>query len=115
LVSNEGKILTSAINSNSTHKTHHAEINLIRDYCARNQKKLPVGARIYTTLKPCKMCAGMIWEHAEDLKKIAVYFFENDLGSFARSTVLNPGSFERNRATLDPLLRKIQLEWQIGI
>lgn len=98
LVSPDGKILEAALNANAANRTLHAEINLIQAYYRKNQAPLPRGSKIYTTLKPCKMCAGMIWTAAEDFRAIEVVYGEFDPGPNARVTILDPGSPERRRA-----------------
>jgi tRNA(Arg) A34 adenosine deaminase TadA len=113
LVSGTHQILAWATNNSSKNKTLHAELNLIRSFQSKIGGQLPRDSRIYTTLKPCKMCAGMIWTAAEDIRSITVYFLEDDSGPYAKFTVLNPGTHERLRATSDFELRKLQLEIQV--
>ncbi|MEO7164041.1 MAG: Bd3614 family nucleic acid deaminase [Bdellovibrionia bacterium] len=115
LVSETHQVLAWGTNSNSKNKTLHAEINLVQSFQSKMGGKLPRGSRIYTTLKPCKMCAGMIWTAAEDIRSITVYFLEDDPGPFAKLTVLNPGTHERLRASSDLKLRQLQMEVQIDI
>lgn len=115
LVAEDNQLLAWATNTNSSNKTLHAEVNLIRNFQLKNGGKLPRNSKIYTTLKPCKMCAGMIWTAAEDIQNTVVYFAEDDPGPLAKFTVLNPGTHERIRATEDPLLRVLQLERLCGL
>ena len=89
LVSSENKILCASWNTNSENKTLHAEVNLIQSYCSGTGNKILAGTRIFTSLKPCIMCAGMIWDTAESPDKISVCYFEHDNGRFARETILN--------------------------
>jgi len=110
LVSATHQILAIATNTHAKNKTLHAEINLIQSFQSKQGGKLPPGSRIYTTLKPCKMCAGMIWTAAEDIRSLRVYFSEDDPGPSAKFTVLGPGTHERLRATSDPALRLLHLE-----
>ncbi len=98
LVSPEGELLAQAVNTSATNRTHHAEVNLVQAFCQSTGKALPKGSRIYTTLKPCKMCAGMIWSSVEDPSDFTVYFFENDPGPHAQKTVFTRESFESRRA-----------------
>ena len=98
LVSRDGKLLGNAINRNSSNRTLHAEINLVQSFYARTGTALPRGCRIYSTLKPCKMCAGMIWHSSEETQIIYDQF---DPGPSGRSTILDPDSFERKRACND--------------
>ena len=98
LVSAQGSLLGWAVNSSVQDKTRHAEVNLIQAYCRKNGTPLPAGARVLTTLKSCKMCAGMIWSAASDPSSLRVLYAQDDPGPYARSTVLTPDSFERRRA-----------------
>ncbi len=101
LVSSDNQLLAWGVNTNSRNKTLHAEVNMVQSYLMRTGRKIPTGARIYTTLKPCKMCAGMIWTQAEDVQNLRVAYVEVDDGPFAKCTVLNAQSSERKR--VDPL------------
>jgi tRNA(Arg) A34 adenosine deaminase TadA len=86
LVSKENEILGAAINTNAKNRTLHAEMNLIE---ACHEQRIPKGARIYSTLKPCKMCAGMIVDSAEELSSLRVVYAENDPGKNAQNTALD--------------------------
>jgi tRNA(Arg) A34 adenosine deaminase TadA len=115
LVSPQDELLGWALNSNSNNKTLHAEVKLIQAFCNRAGSRVPPGTRLYTTLKSCKMCAGMIWESAGDPAALKVYFAENEPpGPKLWLTVLDPGSFERERACASrpdclPLILETQL------
>lgn len=100
LVSAEGIVLAAARNTNSRNRTLHAEVNLLQSYHERCKRPIPAGASLYVALKPCKMCAGMIWECAEDLNSLRVFYGQDDPGSMAKATVLDPHSHERTRALL---------------
>lgn len=78
-------ILGWSANSNSKNKTLHAEVRLIQGL----GMPLPRNAEIFVSLKPCKMCAAMIAESAEDPKSIRVYYLENDPGALAQRTMLD--------------------------
>lgn len=93
LVSAKGEILSAAINTNARNRTQHAEINLIESLWKKAGKRLPRGSRLYTTLKPCKMCAGMIWDCAEDVRDLQVIYGEDDPGTNARCTALDLSPF----------------------
>lgn len=90
LVSEEGSCLGWATNSNAHNKTLHAEVNLVQGYFARQRTSLPQGCRVYTTLKPCRMCAGMLWSAYEPLlaPRLSVYFAHDDPGPLARGSLL---------------------------
>ncbi|MFL5813691.1 MAG: Bd3614 family nucleic acid deaminase [Bdellovibrionia bacterium] len=86
LVSGENALLGAAINTNAKNRTLHAEMNLIANLA---DQKIPPGARLFTTLKPCKMCAGMIHDSATDLASLRVIFAEDDPGTHGRNTALD--------------------------
>ncbi len=73
------EILAYGLNSNSKNKTLHAEVNLLQSFFKRSAGKIPRGTQIYSTHKPCKMCAGMIYEWSEEREKNFVFYgiFEN--------------------------------------
>jgi tRNA(Arg) A34 adenosine deaminase TadA len=98
LVAADGEVLGAALNSVDEHGdvTCHAEVNLVQSFFLLNQeKRIPAGARIFTTLKPCAMCAGMIREAAEDNSKNLTYYGQFDPGSGAAKTALSEAHAER--------------------
>ncbi|MCM2323757.1 MAG: Bd3614 family nucleic acid deaminase [Oligoflexia bacterium] len=98
LVSAEGQLLEAALNTDYGNRTLHAEVNLLQTYFLRTGLPLPLGARLYTTLKPCRMCAGMIWHCAEDIQSLKVFFGEDDPGPHGRNTALTVGTAARATA-----------------
>lgn len=86
LVDKEGLILDWTVNSNSKNKTLHAEVLLMQRYFSKHQSALPNGAKVYVSLKPCKMCSAMLAEMMVDGD--AVYFVEDDPGPLAKKTEL---------------------------
>lgn len=112
LVSEKNEILSWAVNTNASNRTLHAELNLVQEHFCRTGKPLPRGAKIFVTLKPCKMCAGAIWVSSEDPFSTQVFYSEFDPGRNARWTVLDPGSSERRRVNIStnpPLQTSINL------
>lgn len=91
LVDSNGHILSWGLNTRWDHPTWHAEVNMLQSYFKRNKNapSIPAGARIYTTLKPCAMCAGMIHEAAANVGGIKVYYGQADTGSHATNTALD--------------------------
>lgn len=92
LVSRENQLLAAAINTNSSIRTQHAEMNLLRDYHERTGGPPPLGSTILTTLKPCKMCAGMICDfsnknYPDSIPR--VIFYQDDPGPNAAMTALD--------------------------
>jgi len=85
LVAREGRILSWGLNTNKANATHHAEVNMLQAYYARQKAigeptGVPAQARIYTTLQCCKMCAGMIHHCAMEPGGLRVYFGVPDPG-----------------------------------
>lgn len=57
---------------------------------------IPPGSRVYSTLKPCSMCSGLIHDSSNGNAK--VFWGQDDAGSMAANTVLDR---ERSGALLD--------------
>lgn len=87
LVDKSGELLSYGINANSMNKTLHAEINMVQKFFYEKGQKIPEGAEIITTRKPCPMCAGMIYDWCEKPESLKIYFAEEDKSS--RRTVLD--------------------------
>lgn len=81
LVDKAGDLLSYGVNSNSKNKTLHAEVNMVQRYFKEWGQKIPTGSRLYTTRKPCKMCAGMIHDWSEDPTSLQIYYLEDDKSS----------------------------------
>ncbi|MBN6713493.1 hypothetical protein JSY17_05760 [Pseudomonas capsici] len=61
MVSSTDLILGWGVNIKDLNGCFHAETSMILAYLAKkNVSKLPAGVRIYSTLAPCHMCAGLI-------------------------------------------------------
>ncbi len=88
LVDSAGEVLAYGLNSNSKNKTLHAEVNMVQRYYREKGMRLPVGAKLYTTRKPCKMCAGMIHDWCENPATLEISYLEDDKSS--QNTVLDP-------------------------
>jgi tRNA(Arg) A34 adenosine deaminase TadA len=89
LVDAEGKLLSYGVNSNSKNKTLHAEVNLIQRYFKETGRKIPLGAVLYSTHKPCKMCAGMIYHWSENPDVLQVYYNIDEQGGLSKTTILD--------------------------
>ena len=90
-------ILGMSLNTQSVNRTLHAEVNLIQNYFQRTKTALPAHCKIFTTLKPCRMCAGMIWESASSPGSLKVFYSKDDPGAHATQTVLASHSEDRKR------------------
>ncbi|UYL10773.1 Bd3614 family nucleic acid deaminase [Bdellovibrio sp. SKB1291214] len=89
LIAPDGKVLSYGVNSNSINKTLHAEVNLVQRYFRENGRKIPPGSVLYSTHKPCKMCAGMIYEWSENPDQLKVYYSVEESGGMSKQTVLD--------------------------
>ncbi|MBC7371193.1 MAG: Bd3614 family nucleic acid deaminase [Bdellovibrionaceae bacterium] len=81
LVDKSGNLLAYGLNSNSKNKTLHAEVNMVQRYFQETAKKIPAGAEIITTRKPCRMCAGMIHFWSSDPHSLRITYAEGDKSS----------------------------------
>lgn len=89
LVDKNQRLLSYGINSNSKNKTLHAEVNLIQRFFRSQKMKIPEGAVLYSTHKPCKMCAGMIYYWSEKPNSVQVCYSIEEKGTLSRQTVLD--------------------------
>lgn len=87
LVADSGELLGYGLNCNSKNKTLHAEVNMVQRYFRDRGQMIPANAHIYTTRKPCKMCAGMILDACESPRSLHIHFAEEDKSS--QHTVLD--------------------------
>jgi tRNA(Arg) A34 adenosine deaminase TadA len=62
---------------------------MIQRFCQETGGKIPPGARIYSTHKPCKMCAGMIFQSAGDLRSLQVFYGVEESGRLSVQTILD--------------------------
>jgi tRNA(Arg) A34 adenosine deaminase TadA len=97
LVAPGGQLLAASANSNGSNRTRHAELNVLLGRWHATGTKLAPGTRLYATLRPCAMCAGLLWELSEVPGTVLVYYAHDDPGSAARNTILCPGSPTRAR------------------
>jgi tRNA(Arg) A34 adenosine deaminase TadA len=98
LVSPDGKIIGCGVNTNKDNGTFHAEVNCLQSFYKYNKNGFagfPPNSRLYSTLEPCEMCAGMIWESAADPAKFLVYYGMVDPAQLAGSTKLSNEGRER--------------------
>lgn len=89
LLDSSGKVLSYGVNSNSKNKTLHAEVNLLQRLFREYKRKIPKDAVLYSTHKPCKMCAGMIYHWSEDPLSAKVFYSVEETGVLSRHTVLD--------------------------
>ena len=66
--------------------THHAEIGLIRKFCAENNILNLKEYTLYTSCEPCIMCSGaMVWAN---LKKVVYSVSHEQLAEIAGSNIM---------------------------
>jgi len=84
LVNSAGRVLVKSINTKAANVTFHAEVNLIQAFVNKYGREVCAAEYlIYTTLKPCKMCAAMI---AHVLPNCKVIYAQDDFGKHAQNT-----------------------------
>ncbi len=111
LVGADGALLEWATHTGARNALRHAEVNLVECFLRDTASRLPTGSRLYTTRKPCRMCAGLLWDAAEDPLSLRVLFAEDDTGRYARATVLDAGSAARRRETQSEAAARQPLQW----
>ena len=94
LVDKDGKLLGAAVNSNARCQMLHAELNLLLNLAKQGISRVPDGATLYTSLKPCRMCASLILALASATPegvppRIKIISAEDDKGSFGRHRLLD--------------------------
>lgn len=88
LLDNNGRLLMAAKNTNHSNQMMHAEVNLLVNYAIEYRTKIPKGAVLVCSLKPCRMCASLLLSLCEDPLTIKVYAAEDDRGCFGRHKIL---------------------------
>lgn len=101
LVSRAGEVLGYGLNSNAKNKTLHAEVNLLQKLYQEGQGKIPPGATLYVTHKPCKMCSGMIYHWSSDPHSLRVIYAFQERGSLSRQTILDRLNLNIQRPVAD--------------
>lgn len=87
LLSEDFEILGFTKNQNAIQKTHHAEYLLIKNWTHKNQTPLPKNSQLFVSLQPCKMCSSALFEAAEDMRTLKIYYLQPDPGSATQNTV----------------------------
>jgi tRNA(Arg) A34 adenosine deaminase TadA len=70
LVGPDGKLLSWGVNTNAGNVTRHGETNCLQTFFAQAEQDVPEGSTLYTTLRSCEMCAGMLATVARNLRVI---------------------------------------------
>lgn len=79
----QGRILATSVHQGSINKTLHAEVSLLQKF-SREGGAFDSGMVLWTSMKPCHMCAGMI--HHCGIR--SVFYRRDDPGPMARGTIL---------------------------
>jgi cytidine deaminase len=88
LLDQDGRLLMAARNTNHNNQVLHAEVNLLLAYSSQFQNKIPKGASLVCSLKPCRMCASLFLDLCQDPATVRVFAAEDDLGRFGRHKLL---------------------------
>lgn len=93
LLDENNKVVSWGWNDHFPNKIIHAEIMLVKNFQARTGiAKIPANYRLISTLQPCAMCAGYLYEHCDDFKSLKIEYEKEDPGPFAQNSILVPGS-----------------------
>ncbi len=84
LVDRGGQILGANVNSNAGQQMRHAEVNLLLSLTERG---IPFGSTLFTSLKPCRMCAAAIAPHVESTG-LRIIALNDDPGPHGRHQML---------------------------
>lgn len=83
LTDKSGLVLKTSVHQGSINKTLHAEVDLLQKF-ARQKGSFSADQRLWVSMKPCHMCAGMI--HQCGIRE--VFYLRDDPGPMARGTIL---------------------------
>ena len=92
LFGKDNQLLGASWNTNAGNKVLHAELNLIRTFQTKNKTQIPDHSEIWVSLKPCAMCAALIYSGAKNPETIRIVYLEDDPGPFSKNSVLCEGS-----------------------
>ncbi|MEY4630592.1 MAG: hypothetical protein RIQ81_712 [Pseudomonadota bacterium] len=90
LVDEEGRLLAANVNTNAGMQMRHAEVNLLLALTVRGISRIPEGATLYVSLKPCRMCASLINALNGSGQAVRVVALQDDPGTHGRHALL-PG------------------------
>ena len=89
LLDDQLRFLHQARNTNSKHRTLHAEANLVQTWFSLRATTFPKSCTVITTLQPCRMCASLLRNACEDPDSLSVIYLDEDRGRMARNTILS--------------------------
>ncbi len=115
LLDARGVPLAGGTNQASNNPCRHAEIEMLRARHSQGRGPIPRGATVITTLKPCRMCAAMIWESCEDRASIRVIYRDFDPGTNGRATLLDKDSPDRRRYARNAEERDLSIQFKFAL
>ena len=87
-----GEIINLSWNTNAKNKTLHAELNLVRSYEQKAKTLFPDHSEIWVSLKPCAMCAALLFSSVKNPETLKIVYLEDDPGPFSKNSVFCEGS-----------------------
>lgn len=88
LMGPNNQLIAASINTNSTHKIQHAEYNLLLNLWNQLEVPPPAGSHLWVSLRPCKMCAGLLSHFSSQTRsQFHVTYLEDDPGRMACTEV----------------------------
>lgn len=120
MVDKYGKIISYGLNNIMANSSFHAEANMLVRYFKEGGGDIQSlkDCTIYTTLKPCLMCAGLIKQMSDLCGGIKVIYAQNDPSPFAKNTLLDQGHPDQHQLAIDfakPIKLYNQNEYPIEI
>jgi tRNA(Arg) A34 adenosine deaminase TadA len=70
LIGPDGKLLSWGVNTNTRNITRHGETNCLQSYFQQANANVPDNSVLYTTLRSCEMCSGMLTTVARNLRVV---------------------------------------------
>jgi len=116
LLDQDFKMVSWGWNDHFKNRVLHAELMMVKNYCSKFNKLIPVNHTLVTTLFPCAMCAGYLNGNSEDFSSLNIIYLENDPGPFAQNSILIPGSHLHSSSgiTAIPRIHKYKALTTIG-
>jgi len=87
LLDPSGQILGANVNTNAGSQLRHAEVNLLLSLAKRGMTCIPDVATLFTSLKPCRMCAAALVPHVES-RSLRIIALNDDPGPHGRHQML---------------------------
>lgn len=90
LLDSQNYLLSTGYNKSSAAKFQHAELDCIRSFWNKNKMFIPAGSKLFVTLKPCRMCAALLFECSQAPETLQIFYQHYDPGPLAQNTLLEP-------------------------